>query len=189
MRNIRAGAITPTDDSPENLKATTQDKDNQLSAIQYLKQLQIETWEKEYPNIPAHFHPKPTFEDQTTNGLTRCIISFLKLSGNQAERISSEGRVIDARRTVTDIIGRQRTIGSIRRVFSTAQRGTADISATIAGRSVKVEVKNINTGDKQSPAQKEYEKQITAAGGLYVIARSFEQFYSWYVSTFGGRNE
>ena len=52
--------------------------------------------------------------------------------------------------------------------------GTADISATFNGISVKVEVKAGN--DRQSDAQKEYQRRIEAAGGIYIIARNFDGF-------------
>jgi hypothetical protein len=56
-------------------------------------------------------------------------------------------------------------------------KGTADISATIRGRSVKIEVKQ---KDKQSEHQKNYQKQIESAGGIYKIFRDFDTFSDWY---------
>ena len=49
-------------------------------------------------------------------------------------------------------------------------KGQADIRAIIGGRSVEVEVKT-PTG-KQSKDQKNFEKAVTRAGGIYIIARS-----------------
>ncbi|HJY63731.1 MAG TPA: hypothetical protein VJ455_06205 [Ignavibacteria bacterium] len=66
------------------------------------------------------------------------------------------------------------------------QPGTADISATIAGRSVKIEVKIGR--DKQSQKQKEYQRQVEASGGLYFIAKSFDQFFTWYNELFTPAN-
>ena len=62
------------------------------------------------------------------------------------------------------------------------QKGTADISATIKGRSVKIEVKI--QGDKQGAAQRTYQSQVEASGGLYFIAKDFQSFYNWYKTTF-----
>ena len=56
--------------------------------------------------------------------------------------------------------------------------GTADISATIGGRSVKIEVKVGR--DRQSEAQRIYQQQVEAAGGIYYIATDFESFVKWY---------
>ncbi|HUT43367.1 MAG TPA: hypothetical protein VMW95_03440, partial [Desulfobacterales bacterium] len=57
------------------------------------------------------------------------------------------------------------------------QKGTADISATIKGLSVKIEVK---MKDKQSPDQKIYQEQVERAGGLYFVARDFTSFKQWF---------
>nr|MDQ3022693.1 hypothetical protein [Bacteroidota bacterium] len=75
--------------------------------------------------------------------------------------------------------GSTRTIGSTKWIKGTGTNGTADISATIKGRSVKVEVK-IGT-DKQSSFQKKYQLDIENAGGYYFIARNFQDFYDWYL--------
>lgn len=154
-------------------------------AFDELIRLYLEEHRKKYPAIPDSYRAIPKFEDKTSNGLTRCVITFLRLSGWQAERINSQGRVIDNRRTVTDIIGKQRIIGNIQRIPTSGTRGTADISATIRGRSVKIEVKCAATGDRQSEAQKHYQREVEAAAGFYVIASSFPQFYGWYQSNFG----
>jgi hypothetical protein len=60
---------------------------------------------------------------------------------------------------------------------STSTKGSADISATIRGRSVKIEVKQ---KDKQSEVQKRYQESIEAAGGTYFIARTFDEFMIFY---------
>jgi len=57
-------------------------------------------------------------------------------------------------------------------------KGTADISATIRGRSVKIEVKYGK--DKQSEHQKQYQEDIERAGGVYLIARNMDEFIEWY---------
>jgi hypothetical protein len=61
---------------------------------------------------------------------------------------------------------------------STSTKGSADISATIRGRSVKIEVKQ---KDKQSEVQKRYQESIEAAGGTYFIARNFDEFMEFYL--------
>ena len=128
--------------------------------------------------IPARARVKRKFDDRTANGLTKCILHFLQMKGHQAERINTMGHPIDTRRTVTDVVGITRRVGSITWVKSTSTRGSADISATIKGRSVKIEVKIGK--DRQSQAQKEYQQAVEQAGGLYVIAKDFESFVEWY---------
>jgi hypothetical protein len=56
-------------------------------------------------------------------------------------------------------------------------KGTADISATIWGKSVKIEAK---MKDRQSEDQKKYQAQIERAGGLYWLVRSFKEFLTLY---------
>jgi len=60
--------------------------------------------------------------------------------------------------------------------------GSADISATIKGLTVMIEVKWGR--DRQSEAQKVYQAKIEKAGGIYLIIRKFEEFYDWYYERF-----
>lgn len=124
-----------------------------------------------------------THRDDTANGLTRCIIAYLKYKGWQAERINTTGIPIDSRRQVTDITGRTRSIGGVQWRRGGGTVGSADISATIGGRSVKIEVKIGK--DRQSEAQRQYQAAIEQAGGLYYIARDFSTFVAWYNQNFG----
>ena len=153
-------------------------------AVKKLEQMATDEAQQKYPTIPSQWLAPRRYRDDTANGLTKCIIDFLKLSGWQAERISNTGRPIDERKTFIDVTGCQRTIGRIKWIPGSGQRGTADISATIAGRAVKIEVKI--GSDRQSPAQRDYQKAIEQAGGIYIIARSFEQFLDWYNVKFEG---
>lgn len=156
-------------------------------ALQTLINLRMEQDKAKFPNVPDYGRVKPNFEDKTANGLTKCIIEFLNMTdGCHAERISSEGRVIDDRQTVVNVIGQTVTKGSIKRIKSSGQVGTADISATVLGRSVKIEVK---IKDRQSDAQKEYQRQIENAKGYYLIAKNFEDFYYWFTSKYPKANE
>lgn len=132
--------------------------------------------------MPPEYVPKTKFEDRTANGLTKCIIAWVNLNGGQAERISNTGRYIDNSRIVTDVLGNRKKIGSGKYIPGTGTNGTADISATIRGRSVKIEVKI--GADKQSDAQKEYQKTVEAAGGVYFIAKDFDEFLNWYNNAF-----
>lgn len=153
-----------------------------MKALDTLNSMALQAHKKRYPSVPDHAVPRCKYSDKTANGLTKCIIDFLRLSGWQAERISTTGRMIDNRRTVVDVLGRTKQIGSTRWVKGSGTRGSADISATIAGRSVKIEVKAGK--DRQGPAQKEYQRMIEASGGIYYIARTFDSFYQWYATNF-----
>jgi hypothetical protein len=160
----------------------------QSKAVQALIELKKSKWKQEHPNSPDYLMPSYKNEDSTANGLTSCIIEYLNLlDGCHAERISVEGRTIDTRKTFTDVTGRMRSIGSIKRIKSSMQLGSADISATVMGRSVKIEVKIKK--DFQSEAQKEYQRQIENAKGYYLIAKDFQGFLDWFTDKFKRANE
>jgi hypothetical protein len=148
-----------------------------------VKQFEMELWQHEcdtHPALVQHaaetpfpieaYIPMPSREDSTANGLTRCIIDFIKLRGGQAERVSIMGRPI------------KQANGNYMFGKSHMTKGTADISATICGRSVKIEVKI--GADRQSDAQRKYQADIERAGGMYYIAKDFESFVEWYNKTF-----
>lgn len=147
-------------------------------ALQELKELAMAANRAKYPNLPESARYIGKFSDKTANGLTRCIIEWLRLNGQQAERISVTGRYIDNTRVATDCLGTKKKIGSGRWIKPTMQKGTADISATINGRSVKIEVKI--SEDRQSEAQRQYQRQVEAAGGVYMIAKTFDGFMMQY---------
>lgn len=150
-----------------------------------VKQLEMDLWQHEcdtHPALVQHasetpfpmqaYIPMPSREDTSANGLTRCIIDFIKLRGGQAERISITGIPTKKRDVYGNTIWRT----------SHMTVGTADISATIHGCSVKIEVKA--GADRQSDTQRKYQADIERAGGLYYIARDFESFVEWYINTF-----
>ena len=148
-------------------------------AVKQLESLALEKLKNRYPTNP--YLPKVSYSDATTNGLTKCVIDYITLRGYHAERINSTGAVKDNRTTSTDVLGNVRTIGSVQWIKSNTQTGTADVSATIQGRTVKIEIKCKATGDNiQSEAQKNYQRQIENAGGTYLIVRTFEDFYNWF---------
>lgn len=148
--------------------------------IQKLKNLFIQNAINKYPNYPMDYIATPKYNDTTANGLEKCITDFLNLSGHQAERIKNMGRMLDNTKVVKDVMGISRTIGSKQYIKGTGTNGTADISATIMGRSVKIEVKIGK--DRQSQDQIDYQESVTKAGGQYWIAKDFDSFYFLYES-------
>ncbi len=80
------------------------------SAVKMLERLADEDAKAKYPTVP--FLAPRTFRDDTANGLTKCILAFLRIKSHQAERINSTGRIVDKRKTFCDVIGCQRTIGT-----------------------------------------------------------------------------
>jgi hypothetical protein len=124
-----------------------------------------------HPLFPKDYFVKKKWDDKTANGLTKAITSFIQFNGYQAERINTMGVARENKRTDGKVIGVTWTKG-------TTTSGSADISATIRGRSVKIEVKVGK--DRQSDAQKRYQESIERAGGVYLIARDFDSFVEWF---------
>jgi hypothetical protein len=161
-------------------RSVTKTRPGDKTALKALNQLAHQAQRLKYPNVPYLVAAK--YSDKTANKLTSCIISWIRLHGYQAERINVTGRQIDKRQTYTDCLGNQRTIGSLQWIPTSGTKGSADISATIAGRSVKIEVKVGR--DYQRPDQIKYQRDIEKSGGLYFIASTFELFHTWYITTF-----
>lgn len=130
-----------------------------------------------HPLVPEHCLAKTAWSDKTANGLTKMIVSFIQMSGYQAERINTMGTYRAAKK-YTNMDGVTRTIGKGSWTRSGSTPGSADISATIKGRSVKIEVKIGR--DSQSQLQKAYQETVENAGGTYIIAKDFDQFIEWY---------
>ena len=147
-------------------------------AIERLKSLYKVEHFRSLPNISEQCKYVPAFSDKNANSLTKCILTWLRLSGHQVERVANMGRMIDNRKIVTDCIGRQRMIGSSRWIPGTGTNGTADLHSVIKSKAVKIEIKIGR--DRQSEAQKEYQRQIETAGGIYIIVRTFDEFLQWY---------
>lgn len=59
-----------------------------------------------------------------------------------------------------------------RRFFKAGAAGSPDIVCVIAGQYVGIEVKRM--GGKQSEAQMEFERELEAGGGRYLLARSLD---------------
>ena len=136
---------------------------------------------RRYPGMPQEYIAFKPMKANSANELTKAVIKFIRLSGGQAERISVTGRTINKRTTYIDVLGHRKQIGSVKYIPSAMTKGSADISATIRGKSVKIEIKVGK--DRQSPAQAKYQAEIEKAGGIYIIIHSFDQFYQWFTTT------
>jgi hypothetical protein len=152
-----------------------------------LSELEARSRHAKNPTFPFNYLARTKYTDKTANGLTKCIVDFLNLSGHQAERIRSEGRMIDNTRIVTDVLGHSKKIGSVQYIKSSSQNGTADISATVQvfvmGRSLGIACKwEVKMRDKQSEAQAKYEQAVTTAGGKYFLVHNWAEFMGQYES-------
>lgn len=153
------------------------------NGLRVLNEMYIRSEKLKFPLIKQNYgdkyfeYKRSEYKENGANALTKSIIAYIRLRGFQAERISSSGRVVNNVRHVKTETGFTQRIGSVKYIPGTSTNGTADISATICGMAIKIEVKFRK--DRQSPAQKEYEKSIKTAGGVYYIARDFQSTYDW----------
>ena len=146
-------------------------------AIKQLETLAFQQLRERYPNTPVQYLPPCKYSPRTANGLTKCVIDFLKLNGHFAQRVNTTGLPVDKRKTFTDVLGNTRQIGSVTWRKSNTELGASDIVANLNGRFIAIEIKQ---KDKQSEHQKAYQQKIEASGGTYIIVRSFDEFYKWY---------
>jgi hypothetical protein len=170
--------------SPNRTSLLPDNKDSKINAIKQLKALFIADLKKRCPLVPDFALCTPDYKDTTSNGLTRCVIDYIKLLGYHVERTGNEGRVIDSRQTYKDVLGYSKTIGKITRIKSSGTAGTSDIKAIVQSKFIAIEIKCKATGDRIRPEQLRYRHQIEQSGGLYVIATTFQQFYDWLNETF-----
>jgi hypothetical protein len=97
----------------------------------------------------------------TANGLTKFICQYIIWMGGNATRVNVMGRKIGDRW-----------------IKSSTRKGTADVTATIRGRSCKFEVKVGR--DKPRPEQLEEQARERASGGVYEFIGTPEGFYEMY---------
>ena len=111
---------------------------------------------------PEHIAPRK-YRDDTANGLTACITTYLRLKGAFVSRLNNGG-VYDTR------LKRYRP--------GTNRKGLPDVVCTYKSKSVFIEVK---TGrDRMSEHQERIRDEQNRSGGLYLIARNFSDFKTWF---------
>ncbi len=145
---------------------------------QLLKALELEDLRLKYPSLDEKYMAFTKWSDNSANALTKCVIAYITYKGGQAERISSQGQYREGAKIQVgtgEIAYHKQLPGKWTPGQST--KGTADISSTIRGRSVKIEIKQ---KDQQSEVQKQYQAAIERAGGVYIIVRNFDDFVIWY---------
>lgn len=148
----------------------------QKLSLQQLSE-QDHTYRCSQTKMRADYVVKNKFNDDTANGLTKCITTFLNLKGHRADRISSAGRYIDNSKIVTNVLGHQRKIGTGKFIKGETRNGYADINATVLGFSVMIEVK---IKDKMSESQIKFAEAERNAGGQYWVSHNFDEFLTDY---------
>jgi hypothetical protein len=110
-----------------------------------------------HPDVPYLVRTK--FNDQTANGLTKCIAAWCKVNGAHFQRQNSQGQY-DPRLKIW------RKSGST--------KGISDCLVIYKGNTINIEIKAGK--DKQSDVQKEIQSSIESAGGIYWIIQTYTGF-------------
>ena len=130
--------------------------------LKELSELATKLKMEKHPDFPPHALVKKRFKDTTANDLTKTIIwDMYHVREGVAYRINN-GAVYDKKRGVYRA--------------GVQKKGVPDIIGIINGRFIGIEVKIGK--DRQSADQKLVEKEINAAGGVYFIAKSYDDYLS-----------
>ena len=122
-----------------------------------------EYYKVKYPNVVADgLYCSPTLPKyKTANGLTKFITNYILWAGWRATRVNTMGRQVGGKW-----------------IPGTTRKGTADISATIKGRSIMIEVKI--GADKASEYQLKEQALERKSGGIFEFISSPEEFFTLY---------
>ena len=123
-----------------------------------LRNMYFEDSKKTSPHVPDNLRFIPDFTDKNPVEFSICLISFIRLSGGEAERINC----IKWKK--------------FKRIIY------ADIGAYINGKSIVIEF--MGKRDIKSYEKKQYKQWVEQNGGLYFVAWGFVQFYNWFISNF-----
>lgn len=150
--------------------------------LKELSNLEFEQQKKDHPLIPEFALVKKIFRDKKANDLTKCITMFLRLKGAYADRINNMGVF---RPGYTTDRYHEVLIEKGKFTKSGTRKGIADIMGSFKGRMIACEVKIGK--DRQSDDQIKIMNEINASGGWYIIAKSWEDFYSQWSFEFGNQ--
>ena len=95
----------------------------------------------------------------TANGLKDLVVKYLNLQGHAAWR-----------QVNTTVRGRVNIV----------HKGVGDVMCVCKGNGRHLEVEIKVDKDEQSDDQKKHQKWIEDRGGVYVVARDFDEFVQWY---------
>ena len=114
-----------------------------------------------YEAVPAHAIPRPkVLSDKDANSLTASVLfDFTNIRGGFAFRVNNMG-VYDAKRGV------YRKGGTM--------KGIPDVVGLLDGRFVGIEIKF--GSDRLSADQMEMKREIESNGGVYIVAKKYEQY-------------
>ena len=132
-------------------------------AVKELERLAMDEARRLHPTMkPEHLAPR-TYRDDKSNGLTKCITSYLRLKGAFCSRLNNTG-IFDKR------LNRYRP--------GTSRKGLPDVVCTWKSKSIFIEIKAGR--DRMSEHQERIRDEQNASGGLFYVARNFTDFKNWF---------
>ena len=136
-----------------------------------------EEWFKiKYPNAYKDgFYLEPKLPKvNESNGLTTFICNYLSWRDHRATRINVSGRLVEGKEKQPSGV----TLGVKKWIKSSTRKGSADISATIYGKSVMIEIKV----GKDKPREDQLLEQARErkAGGVYEFIKTPDEFFALY---------
>ena len=149
-----------------------------MTATERYQQAHEENFKQQYPSAynDGHYAPPKMPKIKTANGLTKFITNFLLWKGHRATRVNVSGRMIDD----IEVGPTGNKIGVKKWIPSSTRKGASDISATIFGKSVMLEIKC--GSDKPRLEQIREQALERKAGGVYEFISTTEQFFILYDS-------
>jgi hypothetical protein len=145
----------------------------QLLKLRDLTALDLAKRRQDYPSVPEHALFGRKFGDKTANALTGAIEFYINTTGEGfVWRQGSEGRFRPGETVIDGLWGVKKQLKG--KWLPGLTNGIGDLMGNFRGRPVAIEIKIGK--DKQSDKQKEFQRKFEKSGGIYLIARSWEDF-------------
>lgn len=135
-----------------------------------------ENFKRVYPKAykDNHYSPPVIPKWKTANGLTKMICQFLMWHEHRATRVNTTGRLIDGvEKQPSGVI-----LSTKKWIPGSTRKGSSDISATLFGRSLMIEIKIGK--DRASQYQLDEQARERKAGGTYEFISTPEEFFELY---------
>lgn len=123
-----------------------------------LRRMELDQFKRDHPNVPEYAIPKAKKSASASNDLTRKIIKHLTLIGGWATRINTTGRVLNGKY-----------------IPGSTKLGTFDVIGCYKGLFIGVEIKIGK--DKLSEHQIQVHSDVVRAGGIAIVAHTFDEYY------------
>jgi hypothetical protein len=155
-----------------------------MTPKQHYESLLIEKHKQNFPitasTTPNRYWPNALEMPKISKAthIEKCIKEFVEMLGHQCSKITTSGTFVKGTKTVgiTTSLGTTTSGGGGKYIPGGSTKGVADLIITVYGLKLDCEIK-YSKGDKQRKTQAAYQTAVEKAGGFYMIATSFDDFY------------